>query len=1105
MDKKTLRKTRDNIRTTLALYSNIALTTVEKLCEYETDNSKDFISYLKGWDQNRKVTVAKKLYTNFYFIERLFSKEEFKSDKNQVEKRTEQAAIDNEQADHVIAWLKLLYNFRCYFTHSYHPEPTVNSLEKKVKDLLLELYEESLLNSKAKMIPFKYHSSNGLFYIYTPKPEPDKDKKTYRQKPKHNKIEGQTYFTLTAEAFIISLFLDKGQVNEFIEALEIDHLPFGSEKDRAEFKQQSAPGEQYPAELRPEKKLFLYARDIYTFWAVRGHTTHFALSTDSVDKEKYFAILEYLKRMPQERKVIEDYTESERVADEKDSKKHYTIDLPIRGEAYNFDSREKNRFMEWGLEFFETEYKKHYTASKNGFSWAWARHASAEDKSKKNLILEKIRRGSGPVSERIQKLPRHEKVIWEIPENIEERLNSRNEENGYPYYFEKDESGANAQALFCCTRGNKKVVGLMGHQTLCCILEAYFTLFPLDKEHTDKINQNKFFEEVIKSCFNQIETLTAQKANETKEKHVITKAEVEARVAFLKEKYENLQEETNLHKRIIAIADTWNQMVSYGERKNPVHALDENGVIGGKNGYQQIIKCLSLMSPAPLTLLSDNEEDEEAKKKQLKRLEYERNRRADDLIKLLKSLGGNKTLHTYYDKINRMLNINNKKAGNTKKIEEYKTVEELFKLCIEDYRLGTLKQYEEKLTTEPFDSDFWEPGAAMRWLNLKDSRTCDFAQSEANEPKELKTGIINVDQHYHSAVGLPQNLRALFANNPLEKALENYTLPLHKALYPSPNRNTLLIPSFYESENHKLWEDLKSWEQKKLYQIRREDTLLSHIAYYYLLKTGEKKTTGLQLLDIDFQRLSLKVPVTDSENGNEILANIEFYYRHYKQNRYRLPVKITTGIIKVLIENEVVFENKTIKRGDVIPYNNFQLKKKSELSNKDKIAFYIGNEDKKLPEEEQLKIANEYLEQIKADSVFIPTQNTDTCLLKLLMSYTLCRKVFISKVLELEGLIINRYRELQNNRSPQEYIAFTDICDKLREKNLLDDNEVNTLRQLRNAAFHSSVPQGDLLLKNGLVKRIRNNPKEEYLDLFGLGLEIIYKLKDKLEEGKKKK
>jgi len=380
-------------------------------------------------------------------------------------------------------------------------------------------------------------------------------------------------FTITGFVFYICLFLDGQQINEFLEAMEQSVYNFDELADRQNFRL-THPKVKYPESLSKKIKDFFYARDVYTYWRVRGHRDNILEDKTLDDKEDYYSLLEYLKRCPKERLEL--------VEESPTDKNEFVID------NVSYDVREKNKFMEWGLEFWDNEIErlmKIYPDSKLDM-WKWGHHQTADYKHNIKLELKQQAEEQG----RPYQFPRYEKVIFDLPETEEERRNYRNDEHGFTYYLLKDDSNTFSQAMFSYQFLNgKKVIGLMGSRMLCSILEYYLWKYPVTD--TDKNTENKkrdFFVNLFKSCYLFISKLEKPK----KEKLVATSEKIKQRILFLNKQYSAIANDENIrsHTKIKFILDTWNQMLTYGQPTNLAHANDGKGITGGKNGNQELMR-----------------------------------------------------------------------------------------------------------------------------------------------------------------------------------------------------------------------------------------------------------------------------------------------------------------------------------------------------------------------------------------------------------------------------------------------------------------------------------------------------------------------------------
>ncbi|MFV0544889.1 MAG: hypothetical protein ACK5ND_01580 [Bacteroides sp.] len=1135
----TFRKaTNRNMKATLALYANIAVAHVENLSGI--NSLKDRLG-----NNNSTLTIeeARTLYANFYFIEKLLEQVEFEANKNAKEKFVEAEAIEQQQADEITRWMKLLNALRNSVSHGHHVDISIDKNNRTICDLLERLYLEAVSHSKNN-IPDKYRTEQALYSATQTKDQAQKvapNKRDHTDRTVHpnqtteqanvirkaeateqaeatGATEQTLRFSTTGKVFLLSLFLHKDDVSDFVEALEIDHLTDKAQKDRETLKPYAKQGIPYPEELRPRYKLMLYARDVYTYWANRGHRSYLTLADTFVEKEKCFSILEYLKRIPSERLAskVTDYTLMEREGSEGDERLHQRAELIIDQQSHVFDVREKNKFMEWTLDYWESECATLFKAEspqteKISIRWQWARHRSAEEKKQLKAGKKRAVNPQGRVSEKIQRLCRHEKVIWGVPE--EDDFNDRNDVVSFPYYFEADQQGQYSQALFKCsmkkgTQEEQTFIGLMGRKLLSNILERYLANFPIDKPGEEK-ERRDFFINLTKGCFNYVDRIYPERSQKSP-RTTVTKQQLEKRIKFLKEKYAKEGETTNTHERILFVADTWNQMLSCGMRNNRTHALDEKGYIGGKSGYQEILKALSALAPAPIPSSSATEDgrngNSDEKEELYQFLEQRRDAKHQDLINLLKTLGIGGRDHKgrcYLEVLNEALKFGKQKQIadlTVKKIQGQKTLLDLFEQC-KVYRKETLDFYDNIIKQEPFNpATQWRPHIEMRWLGLRDGRTPEVANYRPNAPKEQSTGILNIDRHQHTAIGMPAKMSDLFigltkeaeANKRFRERPFLGQRPSPGSESPASEDNGLLITSFYKPENPEVWAGL-TWSQKyRLNEIYREDLVLAHLAYAYG-KKAQCELSGMMLSDQAFQNQQLNIAVTSSPK-EEPSAYVSFYYRHYKQNHYRLPKQMTTALIDLMIERGL------IEKGAILPYNNLEPINKSDLSDDDKRRFFWEESYRNLPMDQILQRINEKI-AVSKDPIFVPKAEATYFMSELLDSYNICRKVFIKDVLEMEYRIIKRYdlQPEEENGKKKNYISFSQITRALVEHEVLDPTEGEDLKELRNSASHNKMPKSKWvpMTKEELIKK--NKDGKTYLEIFGMGFALIGKVNTQIK------
>ena len=1071
---KDIRKIREYINSIVGLYANIAMGNIETLCGM-TFSTKELEE--KRIESEKKKSFAQKMHTNFFFIERLIRDyNDFEVNKNQVNKKEEAECIEVKQADTILEWMRWIDSIRNFHSHNFHIEREVKYFSSQL-EVLESFYLEALVHCKTH-VPQKYANALAL-YRSVELQDPKDSKKTKR------------YLSLTGYVFIICLFLNKDDVNAFLEAIEQAHFSdFNVQEKREEYRYRH-PREEFPEKFRVPVKLMLYARQVYTHWANRGHRSYLPLSEGYEQKEICFSILEYLKRMPQDRLVkegsassaFEDYQIQEREGSETDRRKHYAVLLNDK----LYDVREKNKFMEWALAYWEEEFKQN--AKDSVVEWEWGHHCSADEKKEVKRRKEADAANKSRVSEKVQRLCRHEKVVWGVPE--EQEVNDRNDEIGYPFYFERDEQGVPSQALFKCSlkqgENTKTIVGLMGRKLLAALMELYLSKFPVENNKIDHRSDKKgFFEKVTKACIDYVET-TYKGSVEKNERENITPEKIQYRIGIFEQELELQKQETSLHKRILFIADTWNKMLMCGASNNRAHALDEGRRIGCITGYREIIKRLSVMAPTLISkpLKSDFEDNERFKMagNNCAFLEQRRKQSAKALFELLGSLGKaarQEKDYSYLERINKALNFNvnkNLKGVTDIKLETCTTIKELFDQCM-NYHEDCLNYYRNKLKNKPFQLEEWGVNREMRYLGLRDARTPKAVNlgTVKGNPRELSTGILNVDQHLHTAVGMPSTIAELHYTALTNMLSDDKLTLLLKQDYPSPGKSRLIIEEFYCPDNLELWRSMARPQRGRLYQVRKEDTILSHLAYYYGQKSGYQLNNA-RLSELDYQKQELYIDTDHSD------VKISFYYRHYKQSRYRLNKKVVNGLVEMMLGYGLISE------GEIIPYNNLMPMAKSELTDDDKILLYDEQKEWNLTRAEKLKLINAKLEQA-AEVVFVPKRTTEKgyYLLELLHSYNCCRKAFIDKILKFESLVVRKYK--LEFGSGKRYLDFAQIRKKMVEKGVLTMEVGSLLNVLRNPALHNVIPKKEFLPNNADLVALTNT-QTPYFDLFKRGLRLI--------------
>jgi len=721
--------------------------------------------------------------------------------------------------------------------------------------------------------------------------------------------------------------------------------------------------------------------------------------------------------------------------------------------------------MEWGLECWDSEIErlmKTYQDSKLDM-WKWGHNQTADYKH--NIKLE-LKQQAGEQGRPYQ-FPRYEKVIFDLPETEEERRNYRNDEHGFTYYLLKDDFNTFSQAMFSYQyKDGKKVIGLMGSRMLCSILEYYLWKYPItDTNKKTEDERCVFFENIFEACYLFISKFEKPK----KEKLVATSEKIKQRILFLNKQYSAIANDENIrsHTKIKFILDTWNQMLTYGQPTNLAHANDGKGITGGKNGYQVLMRLLVKMDD----------------------LELKRKPAHEELIRKLKVLGTDKTGKSYYEVINKSFqqkNVSNK----LRTLDSILDIDDLFSYC-EKYREAMLERFSKAL--DDFSPDDFRPRYEMRWLGLSDARTHEASQqTKPSVSCKLETNIINVDNKTYSAVGLPRDIRHL---DELKIHIDAEDLEkIHSKIYPPLNGCTLLIPEFFTKNGVELGELRGNQHvRKRLFLIRRQDTVLAHIAYQKGVRFEGNALFNIELAKTNFQEIEMSLTIEDK---GELLLYIRFYYRYFKQNRYQLPMKFTKALCKLLTSKEI------IRKGGVLNFNRLTPIPKEEMTFEEKLS-HLSEEEKKLSEEERNGLVEQKFAAMKP-YVFRALENDDSFYMdELLSSYTICRRAMINKLFKMEERTLSCSQMKMDKEKG--YIDFTMITEWLLKEKLINNDQKELISNIRNSALHCDIPDSAFLLsKDELLQKTKprggkNKKQKVFLDIFSQGLKLTNEILDKLD------
>ncbi|MDR2814445.1 MAG: hypothetical protein LBB79_07335, partial [Prevotellaceae bacterium] len=525
--KNQLKESPEKYRNALAVFLNLAADNVETWLRKtipDIPDKTDIVKRLKGENNAQTQSqIFSSAITHFFFLQWLYNQRNYFAKPNNGE-----AIARNYQK--LVIWIERLYDLRNYWSHIDHDKVC---LPEEVNEVLLELYLQACAECKAK-IPERYKGTEGVNVV----------KKEKKSDGTYAITEVTAALSLTGTVFYACLFLDGRQINDFLESMEQSSFTFEALNKRMEHRH-NHPEWPYPDELSNKKKDFFYARDVYRHWKLRGHRASFAVSAELEDKEVCFGMLEYLKRCPKEA------LELSGIPQDKDIEK-------ITFDTLEYEVREKDKFFDWALAFWDEEMQR---LSING--WKWARHQTTDEiQGAKNELEQEAEKAGRPYH-----FPRYKKVVFDIPQNPEERLNYRNDEHGFTYFLLKDDNSEKAtQAMFRYQRPDGKMaIGLMNGRLLCSALEWYFYKFPADADGGDD-GKKEFWTKFFHACFRHVEN-TLRTA---KPKAIVSKEQVKERIEFLRKTYGATADRQ--HQKLQFILSTWNQIISYGRTMNMEHA-----------------------------------------------------------------------------------------------------------------------------------------------------------------------------------------------------------------------------------------------------------------------------------------------------------------------------------------------------------------------------------------------------------------------------------------------------------------------------------------------------------------------------------------------------
>ncbi|MDR0567170.1 MAG: hypothetical protein LBG47_09085 [Prevotellaceae bacterium] len=315
----------EKYRNALAVFLNLATDNVEEWLRSvpNTPKGATVIGALKNKDNVKaQMELFDSAVSHFYFLQWLYGKGAYFTKPND-----EAAANGNCQT--LADWIKLLYDLRNYWSHVDHDEILLSGKPlEEVNEMLLGLYLQACAEPKTN-IPERYKGSAGINLV-----EMEISEGVYTVKKVTPRL------SLTGAVFFTCLFLNGGQIGDFLESMEQSCYTFEELNARMEYRKNCSLMQHSENPVKKEKD-FLYARDVYKYWKLRGHRAA-AVSDAALDKkEACFGMLEYLKRCPEEAMELSG------VKPDKNRR------ILLRGHAY--DVREKDKFFDWALAFWDEE------------------------------------------------------------------------------------------------------------------------------------------------------------------------------------------------------------------------------------------------------------------------------------------------------------------------------------------------------------------------------------------------------------------------------------------------------------------------------------------------------------------------------------------------------------------------------------------------------------------------------------------------------------------------------------------------------------------------------------------------------------------------------
>ncbi|MDR2408810.1 MAG: hypothetical protein LBE13_11970 [Bacteroidales bacterium] len=902
---------------------------------------------------------------------------------------------DVEKQDEIIYYVNKFKEIYPFVNHIIHPSDTDKDCLKKIYtwvDLLKNIrnqYSHSIhknihLNKNTvEEIQRLYDIANENAHFIKDIPRLFKKRNIFVQ------TENDYELTLTGIVFYTTLFLRTQDISAFLGLLmQMDTLRNNRQKYKNRYS--DTPDIKYS---KVKNRHFLCQNTIYTYWTVRKKNVS-VMDKKLKDQIRFFELMDYLKKCPLERVTMayKDNIPQEQQTEICLLKEQQGVVHPkvfIHDREYML--RRKNYFINYALDYWEYQIAEQFP---NGTEWEWAHSASREqrqdNKRKKNF----------------EKLNFHERVIWEKPQ----KDTVCDEEIEIPYYIEDN------NIFFRLKKEDHYIVGMMSVKVLYDLLRNYFSaadqamyitdLFEqtwkylchyLDYTHTYKkqnpclavpekysseevisLIQNKEFADKI-NVFGLLNWSVEKEVDDT-----ALESKIRQRISYLKTYYEQIKQTSTNSQKVIETIRAWFAILNYGKTTNWEHAFGtgetDNGIV---SQYKHITYYLS-------------------------RLAYPDSDLAEEFDNYLSRTGLKKLLqHEQPYILHKCYNLN-----------------DYFNTAM-NYRLQILNYYREILTF-PFVRKDWKPAEALRWLKIRTpERAKEYPKRSPVPVEKIKLPVVhpvlNTEKGVYfaaRAVPLPHN----FYTKIFDFQKQEKTIPVE------------LEPDFY-NVNIKLF---KAGHFRKLYSIKQQDMVLSHIAVHYAQKAGINLPQPLTLSDNNYQSIELSIPFTVNSRN----ITVCYHYPYFKQSHY----KLFPELLPELLEAAVQFDK--IPADGKIYFNNLRPKKRDD-------GRIIFKQDDDIPQ---------------------PT------LWHLWKKYNLSRIRFFNNLMWLEKKL---YRQYSDFHSEITYIPFGYYVYQEKQEDL--NSILNDINEMRTAALHGKVIFSLMKLEN------------EEIDFFGEGNKLIEQIINEIQ------